>query len=202
VDDRADSRRLIVRLLQPLGFEVREAADGRQALEQWRQWKPHLLLMAMRMPVMDGRAATRRIKAEPGGAETVIVALTASSFEDEREAILACGCDAFLRKPFHEHVLLDLIERHLPVRYEREAPVARPGSAAHVGDDALASLPELLREALCNALDRLDVNAIDQAIAAVAAHDAALGRRLGEINARFDYARLRAMLSVVRGEVA
>ncbi len=62
VDDRDTSRRLLVKLLAPLGFDVREAIDGREALAVWADWQPHLIWMDMRMPVMDGHEATRHIK--------------------------------------------------------------------------------------------------------------------------------------------
>jgi CheY-like chemotaxis protein len=195
VDDRPESRRLLVRRLQPLGFDVREAADGQQAVDEWRRWKPALVFMDMRMPVMDGREAARRIKADPGGAGTVVVALTASSYEEERDAILACGCDDFLRKPFLEDVLLELIGRHLPVRYEYAAAPAQPRAEAEEDTgEAVLALPAALREMLHDALGRLDVGAIEHTIEAVSRHDARIGRRLAALAAHFDYARLRAMV--------
>ena len=65
----------------------------------WESWKPHLIWMDIRMPVMDGRQATRLIKSRPEGQDTIIIALTASVFDDEREAMLADGCAEFMRKP-------------------------------------------------------------------------------------------------------
>ena len=117
VDDRPANRQILVKLLQPLGFEVREAADGQEAVEQWRVWQPHLIWMDMRMPVMDGMEATRQIKQAPGGQETIIVALTASGLEEDRTMILEEGCDDYVRKPFYEEELYDTIAKHLGVRY-------------------------------------------------------------------------------------
>jgi DNA-binding response OmpR family regulator len=66
---------------------------------------------------MDGYKATRHIKALPQGQETIIVALTAGAFEGERAAALSAGCDDFLRKPASESDILDILIRHLGVRF-------------------------------------------------------------------------------------
>ncbi len=78
----------------------------------WERWKPHLIWMDMRMPVMDGYEATRRIKAAPSGQATVIIALTASAFEEDREQIMLEGCDDFVRKPFRKDEIYDMLAKH------------------------------------------------------------------------------------------
>jgi signal transduction histidine kinase/CheY-like chemotaxis protein len=120
VDDRPESRLLLVKLLSSLGFQVKEAANGQEAIELWENWQPDLILMDMRMPVMNGYEATRAIKSSGVPTSTRIVALTASAFEEERAAILEVGCDDFLRKPFREDLLLGAIGKHLNARYVYE----------------------------------------------------------------------------------
>ena len=78
VDDVKESRAPLVKLLEITGFEVREAEDGLQALRVFEQWKPQFIWMDVRMPVMDGLEATRRIKATDEGKSTAVVAITAS----------------------------------------------------------------------------------------------------------------------------
>ncbi|MBN1933705.1 MAG: PAS domain S-box protein [Anaerolineae bacterium] len=117
VEDNESARDVLVRLLRPLGFEVHEAADGQEAVAIWESWRPHLIWMDIRMPVLDGYEATRRIKAAPQGQQTVIVALSASAFDQERAEILAAGCDDFLRKPFREAQIVDVLTRQLGVRF-------------------------------------------------------------------------------------
>ena len=194
VDDRPESRHLLVRLLTPLGFEVREAANGQEAIDAWRQWQPQLILMDMRMPVLDGREATQRIRAAEGDARTCIVALTASSFEEERAEILAHGCDDFLRKPFREGDLLDLLARHLGLRYDHEAAPAPPVCATEPKID-VSRMPAPLREQLRSALARLDVQAVARALEALHAHDAPTAELIEPIIERFDYDRARALLA-------
>ena len=117
VDDRLESRVLLVKLLASVGFEVQEAVNGQEAIELWSSWEPHLIWMDMRMPVMDGYEATKRIKADLKGQATAIVALTASAFEEERSVVLSAGCDDFVRKPFRESVIFEKMAQHLGVRY-------------------------------------------------------------------------------------
>jgi len=147
VDDKDVNRSLIVKLLSPLGFEVREAVNGQEAIEVWEIWDPHLIWMDMRMPVMDGYQATRHIKSTTKGQATVIIALTASALEEDRNIILSEGCDDYLRKPFRENVLFAALEKHLGVRFvTQEIGV----DAYPQGDDAL----EVGREPLSRLLSQ------------------------------------------------
>ena len=119
-DDEA-SRLLLVRLLESTGFEVREATNGEETIILWESWQPHLIFMDMRMPQIDGREAVKTIKTriacQAAKTETVIIALTASSFHDEREAILAEGCDDIINKPFREAVIFEALSRYLDVHF-------------------------------------------------------------------------------------
>ncbi len=117
VDDNWQSRLLIVSLLKQIGFEVKEAENGKQAIEIWHKWQPDLILMDMRMPVINGYKATKYIKQQPEGNQTKIIALTASAFESKRAATLAAGCDDYLSKPLNENKLFAKIKKHLGVEY-------------------------------------------------------------------------------------
>jgi PAS domain S-box-containing protein len=125
VEDQRESRQLLVKLLEPLGFEVREAVNGQEAIELWASFAPHLIWMDLRMPVLDGYAATRQIKAQPPGQTTVIIALTASAFEEERSQALAAGCDDFIRKPCRAAEIFDKMAHYLGISYQY-APLAAP----------------------------------------------------------------------------
>jgi PAS domain S-box-containing protein len=122
VDDRLESRLLLVKMLASLGFSVRDAENGSQAVEMWSDWEPHLIWMDMRMPVMDGYEATKRIKEHLKGQATVIIALTASAFDEEKSVILSAGCDDFVAKPFREQIVLEKMAKYLGVRYVYDRP--------------------------------------------------------------------------------
>ncbi|NES84328.1 MAG: response regulator [Moorea sp. SIO2B7] len=120
VDDRWTNRQLLLKMLVPLGFEVREAENGQEAIEVWDNWEPHLIWMDMRMPVMDGYEATKQIKSHLKGQATVIIALTASTFEEERAVVLSAGCDDFVRKPFQDAKIFAKMSEFLGVCYVYE----------------------------------------------------------------------------------
>ncbi|MCT7965387.1 PAS domain S-box protein [Laspinema sp. D1] len=117
VDDMLESRLLLIQLLGNIGFEVREAENGQEAIAASLQWQPDLILMDIRMPVMDGYEATKQIKAIAGNQKPAILALTAGVFEEDRSAVLAAGCDDFLRKPLEKDELFEKIGSHLNVNY-------------------------------------------------------------------------------------
>ncbi|MGB3267545.1 MAG: response regulator [Microcoleus sp.] len=131
VDDNQENRLLLVKILQPIGFEVREAENGLQAVELWESWQPDLIWLDTRMPVMDGFEAVRQIRAkeEQTKPRTVIIALTASTFEERKGEIIAAGCDDFVRKPFKEQILFDKMACYLGARYiYQELPRLEPGA--------------------------------------------------------------------------
>lgn len=117
VEDKWENRQLLVKMLESVGFEVRAAENGQEAVALWETWEPHLIWMDMRMPVMDGYQATKQIKAYLKGQATVIIALTASAFDEERAVVLSAGCDDFVRKPFREEAILEKMAKYLGVRY-------------------------------------------------------------------------------------
>ncbi len=145
VEDKWESRKLLVKLLEPLGFEVREAENGKEGVALWSSWEPHLIWMDMRMPVMDGYEATKQIKAHLKGQATVIIALTASAFIEERAVILSAGCDDFVRKPFQEEEIFETIAHYLGVRYvyeeETSATLPQKSATEALTREALAVMP-------------------------------------------------------------
>ncbi|MFB2983717.1 CHASE2 domain-containing protein [Microseira sp. BLCC-F43] len=116
VEDILENRLFLVQLLSAVGFEVGEAENGQEGISLWSNWHPDLILMDMRMPVMNGYEATKQIKATPKGKRITIIALTAGVFDD-KQAILTCGCDDWVQKPFRTEELLDKIAQYLKVRY-------------------------------------------------------------------------------------
>ncbi|HEY9736202.1 MAG TPA: response regulator, partial [Trichocoleus sp.] len=144
VDDAKPNRQILVKILGDLGFAVREAENGQEALTLWQQWAPHLVLMDLQMPVMDGYQATVAIRqaednystersrcnglAAPGMPAvpaTVIIAVTAHVLEEERQQALSAGFDDFLSKPLRRSLLLEKIAAHLKVQYRYAEAIAR-----------------------------------------------------------------------------
>ncbi len=148
-EDDKDSRLMVTRLLQAVGFNVHAVADGKQAVEHFLPYHPDLILMDINMPVMDGLTATGKIKGSEAGAAIPVIALTAHVFEKERQKILDAGCDDCIIKPFDETKLFAALAHHLGVqyRYSDDTVNQHVGMAEKPKSAALTGLPEqLIRE--------------------------------------------------------
>ena len=99
VDDEEMQRKMLSKILGALGYAVLEAEDGRVAVELAGLRHPNLILMDIQLPVMDGLAATRRLKDDPQTQAIPVIALTALAMSGDRERALAAGCDDYLAKP-------------------------------------------------------------------------------------------------------
>ena len=199
VEDQPDNRLLLRRLLDPLGFELREAANGQEAVAVFAQWHPDLIWMDIRMPIMDGVEAVRRIRTTTAGAKTKIIALTAHALEEERSPIMAAGCDDFVRKPFREQDIFAALVRHLRLEflYERAPDPASASRSPELAIEPkqLAGLPAELRRELRQAVLELDTARTQTLIAQVAERDPALGRALQALAKQLDYKRLLNLLT-------
>jgi CheY-like chemotaxis protein len=196
VEDVDSNRQLLVQFLQPLGFDVRQAANGQEAIDVWEQWKPHLIWMDMRMPVMGGLEASRRIKADARGQEVIIVALTASSFEEDREMILSQGCDDYLRKPFREADILDALTRRLGVRFVYEETEAQEREELDLSElrSRLSTLPPDLLANLERAATTGYIDQISDLVDQIRAHDAAVADALARLADDFEYVRIVSLI--------
>jgi CheY-like chemotaxis protein len=189
VEDQPENRLLLRQLLDPLGFELREVVNGQQAVEIFDQWRPHLIFMDIRMPVMDGLQATHRIKASEAGEQTHIVALTAHALEEERKEILAAGCDDFIRKPYTYPEILDALTRHLGVRFIYEEEAESPAGVS-LDAAALSGLPEEQRCLLEQALIRIDLKAVKSVIEAIYVQNPILANALDTLANDLQFGRI------------
>ncbi len=235
VDNIGDSRQLLVKLLKPFtpstepissgveglraGFELREAQNGQEAFDIWKEWTPHLIWMDIQMPVMDGYEATKQIrKAEgrrqrakssnqypvssiqyPVSSRTAIIAIAASGFEEEQELAISAGCNDFLRKPFKETDIFDLMHKHLGVRFVyEESEEQKAEGKRHVLEDvltseALALLPDHLRFGLQQAIERIDLNMSFSMIEKIRPQNAPLADVLTELTRKYRFDTLQAL---------
>ncbi len=202
-DDSADNRQLLVKMLSPLGFELREAANGQEAVAVWAEWQPQLIWMDVRMPVMDGYTATRQIRAAPHGQQPAIIAITASAFAEEQEAALAAGCTDFIRKPFWETDIFELMRQHLGLRYIMEEfqpeGIKTDEPKSQVDWSALPS--ELLSD-LEQATLRADTERIESVIETIRNYDASLAIILSELARNFQYDEIAAFISAAPSDRA
>jgi two-component system sensor histidine kinase/response regulator len=139
VEDNPVNRDVALELLRGVGLDADTAADGREALDRARRTRYDLVLMDVQMPVMDGLAATRELRALPGWADVPILAMTANAFAEDRDRCLAAGMDDYVAKPVMPDRLYGTLERWL--RFQPERPAAPPRPPA--GYDPLAGIDGL-----------------------------------------------------------
>ena len=113
VEDNELNRDMLSRRLIRRDYEVVMAVDGQQGVEMAIEQKPDLILMDMSLPVLDGWAATRQLKANAATAGIPVIALTAHAMDGEREKCLQAGCDDFDTKPVEFKRLLEKIKHWL-----------------------------------------------------------------------------------------
>jgi CheY-like chemotaxis protein len=200
VDDNEHNRQLLLNFLQPLGFELQTATNGQEAIERWQQWQPHLIWMDLRMPVLNGYEATKQIRALSQESPPKILIMTASSFEEERTVAVAAGCDDFLRKPFRETDLLEMMSRHLGVCYVYEEAGKEQKEAIRAQFEPqeltskLATLPVELLERLELAAIRAKINETNALIAIIRDHDAPVAKALTALADNFEYPRIVTLI--------
>ena len=161
-DDKPDNRTLLIKLLAPFGFDLREARNGQEAVDISQEWPPHLIFMDLRMPILGGYEAVAEIRRRASENAPVIIALSASSIEEELSTALSKGCQHFLRKPFQSSEIFESLERFLGIRFVYEDDPAASddmdlsNALTHLTPAALAALPDDLREELRYAVRIVD----------------------------------------------
>src|SRR5687767_12095195 len=196
-DDLQDNRELLAQLLGPVGFEIRLAANGAEAVQQFEQWRPCLILMDFRMPVMDGHEAIRRIRATDGGKEPKIIAVTASAMDENRHDLMDIGADDFIGKPFREEELFHKIHDHVGIEYVyAEEPTAVVEEAAELTRDSLAGWPPGLIDPMRDAVITADLDVLLARIQDVESRDLPVAQGLRRLAEGFQYQKLLDLFSV------
>lgn len=194
-EDQRENRLLLRRILEPLGFEVRDAVNGQEAVRLSRQWQPDLVWMDIRMPELNGIEACRQIKAASDGSFPKIIAITAHALDEEREEILAGGFDDFVRKPYCSAEVYEVLKRHLGVQFilaDAESPEAE--EFAPLVPSELQELPPQWLDELGKAVELLDERRTRQMVDQIGQRDSALGKRLQRMVDQLQYKPLLAVL--------
>jgi PAS domain S-box-containing protein len=201
VDDKEDNRTLLFDLLSKVGFDTRQANNGQEAVREFISWKPHLIFMDMRMPVMDGFEAIRRIRADASGKTVKIISETASVFDEDRRLVLEAGADEFLPKPIRETDLFEMVRRLLHVEYiyeERNEGEPLPVNTESIGillKESAAGLSGTLLNQLREAISKADIDQIQDLLKEVEQYSAQLAHGLQQRADQFDYPGLLDILS-------
>ncbi|BAZ44719.1 histidine kinase [Chondrocystis sp. NIES-4102] len=195
VDDSKTNRKIMVQLLEPVGFEVQEAVNGKEAIDICLRWQPQMIWMDIRMPIMNGYEATEQIKSSTLSKSTLIVALTASTSEEEQSLIKAAGCDDFVGKPFSESIIFDKIAQHLGVRYLYEPTTPLVSSNFKLTAKALKVMPDQWLDSLSEASSRLDADSLTQLLQEIPPEHSQLKDALQKQVDDFDFDKILILIN-------
>ena len=205
VDDTWENRALLARMLTSVGCEVREARNGEDGVAEWEAWRPDLIWMDTRMPSLDGPAATREIRRREGADRAAcIIATTTSEFDQERDEVLASGCDDYLAKPCSESAIFEKIAKHLGTRFTyEETPVDETSLAPEpvVDIERLAALSHDLLERLRQAVMEGDVEEASRQIEAVREHDEQLANAMRSMVRSYRFDEIQELIDRAAGRV-
>ncbi|MGE0085058.1 MAG: CHASE4 domain-containing protein [Desulfococcaceae bacterium] len=195
-DDNPDNRYILVKRLKQTGFEIQEAGDGKEAVEIWKTWQPHLIWMDIRMPLMDGCEATRKIR-EMETSRTPIIALSASIFEEDRSIVKSAGCDDFLPKPVSGSQIFETIAKYLGVRYvyEDSRTAESEKNMERITAESFRTLSADICMKLKKAAKELDSEMIRKIIADIRQSDSRLAEGLSELADNYEFDKINALVS-------
>lgn len=197
VDDKWENRLMLVRTLESIGFKVREASNGREAIDVWEEWQPDLIWMDMRMPIMNGYDATRNIRKKDSDDKVVIIALTASAFEHERREVIKAGCNDFMSKPFRNEELFAKMKHHLDINFIYD----EPDKSNEGSDDAqltlsisLSKLDKNLQDQLQQAATAYSLEKVTFVANQIAQEDKQLAKTVMQLAKNFDFGKIQRAL--------
>jgi len=194
VDDQTTQRQMLVGMLAPLGFALREAASGTECLASIQEMKPDAVLLDISMDDMDGWQAAGRIR-QAGFEDLPIIMVSANAFENQPERLRAMRCQAFVAKPILESELVNTLQIHLDLEWcfaqTSEMEDLQPASTTH------KNLPRNVRQDLLRLARLGHVRGLQTALDGIARSDPSLGpvcAQLRELVTRFDLESLQSQL--------
>ncbi|MCB9643611.1 MAG: PAS domain S-box protein [Myxococcales bacterium] len=203
VDDNEENRILLKTLLEPVGFELQEATNGKEAIELFEEWLPHAILMDMSMPVMNGYEATKRILATPKGQKTPIIGVTASAFGKDEKKVFEAGVQDYIRKPFRPEEVFRSLQEALGLDYLYASETAFSQKADEPSKTPtpsklpdLESLPpDLLRE-MRWAVEEGEMTSFKTLLQRIPEHHQQLASMLQQLAEQYNYEKLEQLLGL------
>jgi len=198
VDDAADNREMLRALLEQAGFTVQEAENGAEALKRFARWKPHAVLLDLRLPKMNGHEIAKRIKKTPAGQHVLLIAITAGMSEESRLEAMSAGMNAYLHKPVQADVLFDILGAGLNLKYvyAESADPSQSGMRFRLGEpsdtEQVFAAEDI--QALREAVDQGDMAALDRMLTDLEEIDLGTAHDLRRLAEEFEYEQLLTML--------
>ena len=185
-DDSSVNRRILASLLESAGVRVITAAGGLEAVELGRTHRPDVVLMDLRMADLNGFEATRQLGADEATAAIPVIAVSASAWDEVRQAAREAGCVDFLPKPVRADVLFAKLQRYTGARFVSPSG-EKDAAIPPLGDDvSVRGLAAKIREAAAIG-SVADLDAIAEQLSSEGESPGTLGRRIAALTAAFDY---------------
>jgi signal transduction histidine kinase/CheY-like chemotaxis protein len=194
VDDRYVNRDILSTMLRRVGFHVHVAKDGREAVQIAPVLKPDCILMDVRMPVMDGMEATKRIKATPECKDIPVIAVSASALDEQQAKIIANGAVSFIKKPVREEELFEEIGGRLGLTYiykKNDTKISESIESVSLKSSDIMNIPEFLRSEIYLAVVIGNIEKLKSLMEDVKEFDSRLSDALGELLGNFDLKTLQ-----------
>ncbi len=206
IDDSLNNRLLLLTILEQAGFQVKTAENGEVGCGIQKEWQAHMVWMDIRMPVMGGIEATKIIRNFQSETQPVIIAVTASAFDEEKEEIMNIGCNDFVHKPYRESLIFEKIESHLGVHFiyddikrgSVELEIKAHGMDRESMVNDLASIPVELRRELAEALEYSDLNNINSLLLEIKKLDIRTYQNLFSLTEKYEYDKILTILNGVK----
>jgi signal transduction histidine kinase/DNA-binding response OmpR family regulator/ligand-binding sensor domain-containing protein len=200
VDDRPANRDVLSAILRRIRVEVRTSENGQEALDCIQDRMPDVIFMDIRMPVMDGPEALRRIHDQYGETAMHIIAVTASVFEHQRQGYLDMGFEGFINKPIQAGEIYDVLAKLAGARYEMDEKPAPSSTTQLLSDFSTLTIPQTVYDSLSEVLKMQSITQLRSKVTELEA----LGEEYVEFTeqvrgyaSRFDIKGLRAALESV-----
>ena len=195
VDDNRENCQLLTKFLCPLGFVVQEAQHGAEACALAESTPFDLIWIELLLPDLNGYELLKRLKTLAVNGKPRLIALTTSPFEEDRPTAIAAGFDDFLRKPFKEAEIFELLDRHLGVRfiYQDEAAHLQRGVPTAVTD--LSPVTPELRERLAFSARIADMQNMLDVIKEIRISQPLIAEGLGRLTQDFQYTQILDLLA-------
>ena len=143
IEDNYHNRLIVRSILEYEGYTFFDAEDGLSGYQKLQELKPKVALLDISLPGMDGIEIARRVKTAPETQQTVLIAVTGSTLEGDRERFLAAGCDDYLSKPFRAEDLIAMVAEYMREDYQPRQlaqPVASKPTESMISPRANAAL--------------------------------------------------------------
>lgn len=195
-DDAEENCIVFTQILEHLGFDVRSVENGHEAVRQYEEWRPHIIMMDLRMPGMDGYEAARTIRTKQGGTDAVIFAATGDVLDSDKAKIRESGMNGYILKPYEEEAIREKIGEFVRIRASGQNGPLRLREDVSSENGSISALPHGLvgrmQDAARNARLDMLLGIVDES----EAYNSGLAAKLRELIKRYDYESIFEILGI------